>query len=208
MRIVLATDAWEPQVNGVVRTLTRTVAECRAMGHEVEVIEPSQFRTIAAPTYPEIRLALGAEEEIRERLRAIEPDAVHIATEGPIGIATRRICVEWKLPFTTSYHTKFPEYISARFPVPVQVGYAYMKWFHKPSGRLMVATPTLKKELEDHGFKNISPWTRGVDTEQFRPDLERIFDDLGGKDWPRPYWLNVGRVAVEKNIEAFLETRG
>jgi len=206
MRIVLATDAWEPQVNGVVRTLTRTVAECRAMGHEVEVIEPSQFRTIAAPTYPEIRLALGAEEEIRERLRAIEPDAVHIATEGPIGIATRRICVEWKLPFTTSYHTKFPEYISARFPVPVQVGYAYMKWFHKPSGRLMVATPTLKKELEEHGFKNISPWSRGVDTDQFRPDLERIFDDLGGKDWPRPFWLNVGRVAVEKNIESFLET--
>ena len=206
MRIVLATDAWEPQVNGVVRTLTRTVAECRAMGHEVEVIEPSQFRTIAAPTYPEIRLALGAEEEIRERLRAIEPEAVHIATEGPIGIATRRICVEWKLPFTTSYHTKFPEYISARFPVPVQVGYAYMKWFHKPSGRLMVATPTLKAELEEHGFRNISPWSRGVDTEQFRPDLDRIYDQLGGGAWPRPFWLNVGRVAVEKNIEAFLET--
>ncbi len=202
MRIVLATDAWEPQVNGVVRTLTRTVAECRAMGHEVDVIEPSQFRTIPAPTYPEIKLALGAEEEIREKLRALEPEAVHIATEGPIGIATRRICVEWKLPFTTSYHTKFPEYISARFPVPVQVGYAYMKWFHKPSGRLMVATPTLKKEL----FKNISPWTRGVDTEQFRPDLEPIYAELGGGNWPRPFWLNVGRVAVEKNIEAFLET--
>ncbi len=206
MRIVLATDAWEPQVNGVVRTLSRTVAECRAMGHDVHIIEPSQFRTIAAPTYPEIRLALGAEEEIREKLRALEPEAVHIATEGPIGIATRRICVEWKLPFTTSYHTKFPEYISARFPVPVQVGYAYMKWFHKPSGRLMVATPTLKAELEEHGFKNISPWSRGVDTEQFNPGLEQIFAELGGKDWPRPFWLNVGRVAVEKNIEAFLET--
>ena len=171
MRIVLATDAWEPQVNGVVRTLTRTIAECRAMGHQVEVIEPSQFKTIPAPTYPEIRLALGAEEEIRERLRALEPEAVHIATEGPIGIATRRICVEWKLPFTTSYHTKFPEYISARFPVPVQVGYAYMKWFHKPSGRLMVATPTLRDELLERGFRNVSPWSRGVDTEQFNPDL-------------------------------------
>jgi hypothetical protein len=169
MRIVLATDAWEPQVNGVVRTLTRTVAECRGMGHEVEVIEPSQFKTIPCPTYPEIRLALGAEEEIRERLRAFEPEAVHIATEGPIGIAMRRICVEWKLPFTTSYHTKFPEYVSARFPIPVQVGYAYMKWFHKPSGRLMVATPTLRDELVAHGFKNVSPWTRGVDTEQFKP---------------------------------------
>jgi glycosyltransferase involved in cell wall biosynthesis len=205
MRIVLATDAWEPQVNGVVRTLTRTVAECRAMGHEVEVIEPSLFKTIPCPTYPEIRLALGAEEEIREMLRAFEPEAVHIATEGPIGIATRRICVEWKLPFTTSYHTKFPEYVSARFPIPVQVGYAYMKWFHKPSGRLMVATPTLRDELVEHGFKNVSPWSRGVDTEVFNPDLPRIYEELGGKDWPRPFFLNVGRVAVEKNIEAFLE---
>ena len=204
MRIVLATDAWEPQVNGVVRTLTRTVAECRAMGHEVEVVEPSQFKTIPCPTYPEIRLALGAEEEIRERLRAFEPEAVHVATEGPIGIATRRICVEWKLPFTTSYHTKFPEYVSARFPIPVQVGYAYMKWFHKPSGRLMVATPTLRDELVAHGFRNVSPWSRGVDTELFRPDLAPIYAELGGADWPRPFWLNVGRVAVEKNIEAFL----
>ncbi|MFN3536521.1 MAG: glycosyltransferase, partial [Brevundimonas sp.] len=205
MRIVLATDAWEPQMNGVVRTLTRTVAECRAMGHEVEVIEPGQFKTIPCPTYPEIRLALGAEEEIRERLRAFEPEAVHISTEGPIGIATRRICVEWKLPFTTSYHTKFPEYVSARFPIPVQVGYAYMKWFHKPSGRLMVATPTLRDELEEHGFRNVSPWSRGVDTDLFRPDREPIYEELGGKDWPRPFWLNVGRVAVEKNIEAFLK---
>ena len=177
MKIAIVTDAWEPQVNGVVRTLTRTVAECRAMGHEVEVIEPSLFKTIPCPTYPEIRLALGAEEEIRERLRAFEPEAVHIATEGPLGIATRRICVEWKLPFTTSYHTKFPEYVSARFPIPVQVGYAYMKWFHKPSGRLMVATPTLRDELVEHGFKNVSPWTRGVDTELFRPDLEPIYQE-------------------------------
>lgn len=201
MRILLATDAWEPQVNGVVRTLTRTVAECRAMGHEVEVITPDQFKTIPCPTYPEIRLALGAEEEIRERFREFEPEAVHIATEGPIGLASRRICVEWKLPFTTSYHTKFPEYVAARFPVPVQVGYAYMRWFHKPSGRLMVATPTLRDELVRHGFKNVSPWSRGVDTELFRPDLEKIFPE----DWARPIWLNVGRVAVEKNIEAFVE---
>lgn len=201
MRILLATDAWEPQVNGVVRTLSRTVAECREMGHEVLTITPDQFKTIPCPTYPEIRLALGAEEEIRERMAAFEPEAVHIATEGPIGIATRRICLEWKLPFTTSYHTKFPEYVSARFPVPVQVGYAYMKWFHKPSGRLMVATPTLRDELVKHGFRNVSPWTRGVDTELFRPGLEPIFP----ADWPRPIWLNVGRVAVEKNIEAFVE---
>jgi glycosyltransferase involved in cell wall biosynthesis len=171
------------------------------MGHEVLAVTPDQFKTIPCPTYPEIRLALGAEEEIREKMRAFEPEAVHIATEGPIGIATRRICLEWKLPFTTSYHTKFPEYVSARFPVPVQVGYAYMRWFHKPSGRLMVATPTLRDELVKHGFRNVSPWTRGVDTDLFRPDAEPIFP----ADWARPIWLNVGRVAVEKNIEAFAE---
>ena len=202
MRILVATDAWEPQVNGVVRTLTRVVSECRAMGHDVLTITPDQFKTIPCPTYPEIRLALGADEEIRERMRAFEPEAVHIATEGPLGIATRRICLEWKLPFTTSYHTKFPEYVSARFPVPVQVGYAYMRWFHKPSGRVMVATPTLREELMKHGMKNVSPWSRGVDTEAFRPDMEPIYP----KDWARPIFLNVGRVAVEKNIEAFLET--
>ncbi|GAD59005.1 LOW QUALITY PROTEIN: glycosyltransferase [Brevundimonas abyssalis TAR-001] len=205
MRIVLATDAWEPQMNGVVRTLTRTVAECRAMGHEVEVIEPGQFKTIPCPTYPEIRLALGAEEEIRERLRAFEPEAVHISTEGPIGIATRRICVEWKLPFTTSYHTKFPEYVSARFPIPVQVGYAYMKWFHKPSGRLMVATPTLRDELTEHGFRNVSPWSRGVDTTCSGPIANPSTRNSAERTGRRPFWLNVGRVAVEKNIESFLE---
>ncbi len=201
MRILLATDAWEPQVNGVVRTLTRTVAECRAMGHEVLVISPDQFKTIPMPTYPEIRLALGAYEEIREKFKAFEPDGIHIATEGPIGMAARRLCIEWKLPFTTSYHTKYPEYIAARFPVPLSVGYAFMRWFHKPSGRVMVATPTMRNDLEKHGFRNISPWSRGVDTELFRPDLPPIFEGM-----ERPIFVSVGRVAVEKNIEAFLET--
>lgn len=200
MRILLATDAWEPQVNGVVRTLTRTVAECRAMGHQVEVISPELFKTVPCPTYPEIRLALGAYDDMQERFKAFEPEAVHIATEGPIGLSARRICLEWKLPFTTSYHTKFPEYVSARFPVPVSVGYAYMRWFHKPSGRLMVATPSMRDELAKHGFRNISPWSRGVDTELFRPDMEPVFEGLA-----RPVWLNVGRVAVEKNIETFLK---
>jgi glycosyltransferase involved in cell wall biosynthesis len=200
MRILLATDAWEPQVNGVVRTLTRTVAECRAMGHEVEVISPDQFKTVPMPTYPEIRLALGAYEEIRERFRAFEPDGIHIATEGPIGMAARRICLEWKLPFTTSYHTKYPEYVNARLPVPLSVGYAFMRWFHKPSGRVMVATPTMQADLEKHGFRNISHWSRGVDTDLFRPGLPDVYGDL-----PRPIFAYVGRVAVEKNIEAFLE---
>ena len=199
MRILLATDAWEPQVNGVVRTLTRTIAECRAMGHEVEVVEPGQFKSVPMPTYPEIKLALGVYESLQETLKAFEPEAIHISTEGPIGLAARRICVEWKLPFTTSYHTRFPEYVSARFPVPVAAGYAYMKWFHRPSGRIMVATPSFRRELEERGFRNLSPWSRGVDTELFRPGYSDVFADL-----PRPVWLNVGRLAVEKNIEAFL----
>ncbi|HKR89731.1 MAG TPA: glycosyltransferase, partial [Phenylobacterium sp.] len=199
MRILLATDAWEPQVNGVVRTLTRTVAECRTMGHEVEVISPDQFKTFPLPTYPEIKLAVGAYEPLQERFRIFEPEAIHIATEGPIGFAARRICVDWKLPFTTSYHTKFPEYVAARLPVPVQAGYAYMRWFHKPSGRLMVATPTMRDELGKHGFRNISPWSRGVDTEAFHPS--RASDPSVYAGLERPIWLNVGRVAVEKNIE-------
>lgn len=202
MRILLATDAWEPQVNGVVRTLTRVVGELRAMGHMVEVISPDQFKTFPLPTYPEIKLAVGVYEPMQERFKRFEPEAIHIATEGPIGLAARRICVEWKLPFTTSYHTKFPEYVSARLPVPVAAGYAYMRWFHKASGRLMVATPTMRDELARHGFRNISPWARGVDTVMFHPRRAEDPDVFAGL--PRPIWLNVGRVAVEKNIEAFV----
>jgi glycosyltransferase involved in cell wall biosynthesis len=202
MRILLATDAWEPQVNGVVRTLTRVTAELRAMGHTVEVVSPDQFKTFPLPTYPEIKVAIGVYEPVQEHFKAFEPEAIHIATEGPIGLAARRICVEWKLPFTTSYHTRFPEYVSARLPLPLAAGYAYMKWFHKPSGRLMVATPTMRDELTEHGFRNISAWSRGVDTEAFRPRREGEPDVYEGL--ARPIFLSVGRVAVEKNIEAFL----
>ncbi|MBI5940308.1 MAG: glycosyltransferase family 1 protein [Caulobacterales bacterium] len=201
MRILVATDAWEPQVNGVVRTLTRTVAEMRAMGHEVEVVSPDQFNTVPLPTYSEIKLAVGAYEPIQERFKSFEPEAIHIATEGPVGLAARRVCLEWKLPFTTSYHTRFPEYVSARLPVPLAAGYAYMKWFHKPSGRMMVATDTMREELERHGFRNISAWSRGVDTDIFHPRRDDEPDVYAGL--PRPIFLNVGRVAVEKNIEAF-----
>jgi glycosyltransferase involved in cell wall biosynthesis len=203
MRILLATDAWRPQVNGVVRTLTRVVAELRQMGEQVEVISPDQFSTVPLPTYPEIRLAVGAYERVQERFKAFEPEAIHIATEGPIGLAARRICLEWKLPFTTSYHTRFPEYVSARLPVPLAAGYAYMRWFHRPSGRLMVATPTMREELEAHGFRNISLWSKGLDTDMFHPRGHNEPDIFAGL--PRPIWLNVGRVAVEKNIEAFVE---
>ncbi|HVK43021.1 MAG TPA: glycosyltransferase family 1 protein, partial [Phenylobacterium sp.] len=141
-------------------------------------------------------------EPVQERFKAFEPEAIHIATEGPLGLAARRICVEWKLPFTTSYHTRFPEYVSARLPLPLAAGYAYMKWFHKPSGRMMVTTPTMRTVLEHHGFGNISVWSRGVDTVMFHPkrdDEPDIFEGLA-----RPIFLSVGRVAVEKNIEAFL----
>ena len=202
MRILLATDAWEPQVNGVVRTLTRVVSELKAMGHTVEVISPDQFKTFPLPTYAEIKVAIGVYEPVQERFKGFEPEAIHIATEGPIGLAARRICVEWKLPFTTSYHTRFPEYVSARLPLPLAAGYAYMKWFHKPSGRLMVATPTMRDELSQHGFRNISSWSRGVDTEVFRPRKDDEADAFEGL--ARPVYLYVGRVAVEKNIEAFL----
>jgi glycosyltransferase involved in cell wall biosynthesis len=203
MRILIATDAWEPQVNGVVRTLTRVTRELGEMGDEVEVISPNQFPTFPLPTYPEIKLAVGAYEAVRDRFEAFEPEAIHIATEGPIGLAARRLCLEWKLPFTTSYHTRFPEYVSARLPLPLSAGYAYMKWFHRPSGRLMVATSSLAAELADHGFRNISLWSRGVDTALFKPRREGDPDVYEGL--PRPIWLNVGRVAVEKNIEAFVE---
>jgi len=197
---LLATDAWEPQVNGVVTTLKRTIEECEKLGHHFKIVEYNQFKCMSWPDYPEVKLALGCFEEVREIIQDYEPDAIHIATEGPVGFAARRVCQEWKLPFTTSYHTKFPEYISARLPVPLGVGYAVMRWFHKPSGRVMVATPTLQKDLEARGFRNISPWTRGVDTVLFRPGLEPIFGDV-----KRPVMTYVGRVAVEKNIEAFLK---
>ena len=203
MRVLIATDAWEPQVNGVVRTLLRTIAALRAMGHEVDVVSPAGFRTVPLPTYPEIRLAMNAYEPMQERFKAFEPEAIHIATEGPLGLAARRLCLEWRLPFTTSYHTRFPEYVSARLPVPTAAGYAFMRWFHKPSGRVMVATPTMREELEKRGFRNLSFWTRGVDTDAFRPRVEGSPDPLEGL--PRPVFLNVGRVAVEKNIAAFLE---
>jgi len=202
MRILLATDAWEPQVNGVVRTLTRVVSELRETGDLVEVISPDQFSTFPLPTYPEIKLAVGVYEKAQERFKSFEPEAIHVATEGPIGLAARRICVDWKLPFTTSYHTRFPEYVSARLPVPLAAGYAYMRWFHRPSGRVMVATPTLRDELARHGFRNLSQWSRGVDTAAFHPRRRLECDPFAGL--ARPVFLNVGRVAVEKNIEAFV----
>ena len=200
MRILLVTDAWPPQVNGVVRTLQRVRQECEALGHAIAVVSPDQFRTLPCPTYPEIRLALAPGRGIGATLRRFQPDCVHIATEGPLGLAARRRCLKLGLPFTTSYHTRFPEYVSARAPVPLALalGYAWMRRFHRPSAGVMVATATIRRDLEARGFTNIKDWSRGVDTQLYRPDHAPALD------LPRPVHLYVGRVAVEKNLEAFL----
>lgn len=199
MHILLITDAWSPQINGVARTLGQIRTECQRRGHRVTVVSPDQFKTVPCPTYPQIPLALFPGRKLRRILDREQPDAIHIATEGPIGLAARNIAVARDLKFTTSYTTKFPEYVSARVPVPVTWGYRVMRWFHRPSSALMVATQTIRRELEAHGIGNIVDWSRGVDTEMFRLGLEPALD------LPRPVFVYVGRVAVEKNIEAFLK---
>lgn len=198
MRLALVTDAWLPQVNGVVRTLGHTIREIEAAGHEVTVISPAEFRTIPCPTYPEIRLALFAGRAVRRRLDALNPEAVHVSTEGPLGLAARNWCVRHGRPFTTAYHTQFPEYVRARAPIPLSVGYAAVRWFHGRATRTLVTTPTMQRQLEARGLRNLHLWGRGVDTEMFRP---RGKDFL---DLPRPIWLYFGRVAVEKGIGDFL----
>lgn len=198
MRILLATDAWAPQVNGVVRTLQTTVGHLERLGHEVRVVEPGMFRTVACPSYPEIRLAWVPGRTMRRLVEEVEPEAIHVATEGPVGLATRRECVRRRWPFTTSFATKFPEYIYARARVPVGWTYALLRWFHRPSRAVMVATESVKRELEERGFQRVVRWTRGVDVELFRPGRKDFLPGL------RPILLYVGRVAVEKNVEAFL----
>jgi glycosyltransferase involved in cell wall biosynthesis len=205
-RILLVTDAWEPQVNGVVRTLSNTMRELKAMGCVIEVISPADYpRTVPLITYSEIRLALGAREDVEDRFLAFAPDAVHIATEGTLGWDARHVCLKHKFPFTTSYHTQFPEYVTARFPwIPLWAGYRYMHAFHDKSGRVMVATPTMIDQLRLQGFRNIALWSRGVDIELFHPS-KRGLDGGVYKDLARPIFAYVGRVSVEKNIEGFLK---
>ncbi|MEL6662946.1 MAG: glycosyltransferase family 1 protein [Pseudomonadota bacterium] len=207
MKIMLITDAWTPQVNGVVTTMKRVIAETEAMGHEWEIVSPADgFPTIPLPTYSEIKLALFARRKIEDRFHEFEPDAVHIVTEGTLGMAGRAMCIRLKHPFSTAYHTRFPEYVSARMPVPVSWGYSFVRWFHKYSGKVMVPTPSMVQELSARGFSNTVAWSRGVDTERFHPS-KRIEAGAEGDPFaglPRPIFINVGRVAVEKNIEAFL----
>ena len=198
MRILLATDAWSPQVNGVVITLGRTVRELEAAGHRIEVIGPDRFRTIPCPSYPEIRLALAPFARFAALARAFAPDTVHIATEGPLGQAARRWCLAERLAFTTAYHTRFPEYVRARVRLPVAFTYAWLRRFHAPSRAVMVPTRSIRDDLDARGFRNLALWSRGVDTDVFRPGPRLP------NGWRAPVFMYVGRVAVEKNLDAFL----
>ena len=199
MKIMIVTDAWEPQVNGVVRTLQTTARELQAMGHAVDFLTPLEFRTLPCPTYPDIRLSLLARGRVARRLADFDPDALHIATEGPLGLAARRFALAQGLPFTTAYHTRFPEYVRARTGIPLAWTYAFLRWFHGPADSVMAPTEVVKRDLEAYGFGNVVKWSRGVDLGIFKPQhADRL------KSAP-PIFLYVGRVAVEKNIEAFLE---
>jgi glycosyltransferase involved in cell wall biosynthesis len=198
MRVLIATDAWHPQVNGVVRTLTSLAANSRKLGVEITFLTPEGFSSVPVPTYPNLRLALPSPRGIARRIEAARPDAIHIATEGSIGYLVRRYCLNRGLPFTTSYTTRFPEYIAARAPIPEGWIYALLRRFHAAATVTMVSTPSLMAEFAERGFKNLGMWTRGVDTDLFKP--ERAID-LG---LPRPIFACVGRIAVEKNLEAFL----
>jgi glycosyltransferase involved in cell wall biosynthesis len=203
MKIALVTDAWQPQVNGVVTTLVELVAHLTAAGHTVEVVQPSQFRTRPCPGYEGIDLAIRPGARLAERLDAFEPDAIHLATEGPLGWAGRRYCLRRGLAFTTAFHTKFPEIAHAALKIPVSWGYALMRRFHRPSSGVMVPTANVLRMLQARGLRNLRGWTHGVDTSLFRfQPVPTVFEPLG--ELPRPVSLFVGRVSYEKNIEAFL----
>ena len=198
MKVLVATDAWRPQVNGVVRTLGSLARAAGKLGATIDFLSPDGFPSFQVPTYPGLRLALPGRRGIAERIEAARPDAIHLATEGPIGFAVRAYCRRNGRPFTTSYTTRFPEYISARSPIPESWIYAGLRWFHSGATVTMVATPSLMTELRERGFGNLGMWTRGVDVDLFRPDRAVELD------FPRPIFMTVGRVAVEKNLEAFL----
>jgi len=201
MRIAIATDAWLPQVNGVVRTLCATTVELDRRGHEVELLTPQRFLTVPLPGYSEIRLAVAPRFGLRRMMTAFAPEVVHIATEGPIGWAARRWCLDHGVPFTTAFHTRFPEYAAIRTGIDADRFWPVMRRFHAQSSAVLVATASLRDELERRGFAGTRLWSRGIDRWTFRPEGEAhpLFATL-----PRPILLNVGRVAPEKNLEAFL----
>jgi glycosyltransferase involved in cell wall biosynthesis len=203
MKILVVTDAWHPQVNGVVNTLGHVAREAGAFGADVEFLSPQGFRTLPMPSYPEIRLALTGPGDVERRLDRTRPDAVHIATEGPLGHAVRRVCIRRGMPFTTSLHTRFPDYLAERLPLPQRwtsgATWAWLRRFHSPGAAVLAATPTLARELVERGFHDVKLWSRGVDAQLFRPRTGVTLN------LPTPIFLCVGRVAVEKNIEAFLK---
>ncbi|MBB2970559.1 glycosyltransferase family 1 protein [Mesorhizobium sp. RMAD-H1] len=197
-RLVIVTDAWHPQVNGVVRTLTHIRDLMSARGYAVTIVSPSDYRSVPCPTYPEIRLALTSPGAVRAALARLQPAYIHIATEGPLGIMARRACLKNGWHFTTSFHTRFPEYLHERFPVPLSLTYGFLRRFHNAAACSLVPTPSIRDELAARGFTNLKVWTRGVDRALFHPQPDV---DLG---LPRPIFLCVGRVAPEKNLSAFL----
>ena len=197
-RILIVTDAWAPQVNGVVRSLESLVREAPGLGAEIKLLTPASFRTLPLPTYRELRVALARPGAIAARIEEEAPDYIHIATEGPLGICARAACLRSGCSFTTSYHTRFPEYLAARRLAPAGLTYALMRSFHNAGAGVMVATATLERELAGRGFKRLMRWSRGVDADLFRPRRE------SGLDLPRPIFLTCGRLAIEKNLDAFL----
>jgi glycosyltransferase involved in cell wall biosynthesis len=199
VKIALVSDAWRPQVNGVVRTTMALIRELNRAGHDVAAITPDLFQTIPCPFYSEIRLAVGARKRMARRLDSFAPDAIHLATEGPLGLAARRYCIDRAIPFTTAYCTRFPEYIAARFGFPAALSYWTLRRFHSAASGVMVATESIRSELAARGFQKLRRWTRGVDTDHFHPAEKSYFQ------MPRPVFLTVGRVALEKNLRAFLD---
>lgn len=195
---MIVSDAWFPQTNGVVNTLAQTAAWLGRFGHEVRLATPADHQTIPCPTYPEIRVAVLPYRQLARRIDGFRPQALHIATEGPLGLAARRYCRRHGLRFTTSYHTQFPQYLRSRLPIPLLFSYRWLRWFHGAAQNCMVSTQSVENELAAHGFRNLVRWRRGVDTALFRP-RDKSFLNL-----PRPIAAYVGRVAVEKNIDAFL----
>jgi glycosyltransferase involved in cell wall biosynthesis len=202
LKITIATDAWEPQTNGVVTTLKATIERLGRLGHEVRVISPQGLLSIPAPSYPEIRLAIAPGFHIAREIKSFRPHAIHIPTEGPIGVAARRYCRRRGLPFTTSYHTRYPEYLNARWPIPISVSYAWLRRFHGAAARTFVASNSLRTQLSERGFQHLHQWQRGVDLQLFRPLTGKLPAELEGM--PRPIMAYMGRVAIEKNIDAFL----
>ncbi len=197
LKLLVVTDAWHPQTNGVVTTLTAVLQKLPALGIETTVVHPGLFMTVPLPSYPEIRVACNP-RKLKKMINAFSPDAIHIATEGPLGLAARRYCVKQSCAFTTSLHTKFPEYVNIRFGIPLKFGYRFLKWFHGAANSTLVTTRSHHRELTDWGLSNLAVWGRGVDTQLFTPNTQWKIEG-------RPKLLYVGRVAVEKNIEAFLK---